>query len=212
MRGLIRNNLYSMESNILLASILSAFLAVSSVLVKSSAPIPYMIAIQVFLFVVNIGTSLRADEMSKWSKYEITLPVSRSTLVLAKYVSIVILLLFGMLMGAVTVLLSHISGHSMTLPTLLRGFEVGLTLSFFSIAVMYPLVLKLGMEKNELILILSTFGAIGMQLLTAACLSKWTDGMNMRHPLVEAVSTVIAVIMFLISYFVSVKIHKSKEF
>ena len=30
MRGLIRNNLYSMESNILLAFVLSAFLAVSA--------------------------------------------------------------------------------------------------------------------------------------------------------------------------------------
>ena len=100
----------------------------------------------------------------------------------------------------------------MTLPTLLRGFEVGLTLSFFSIAVMYPLVLKLGIEKNELILILSTFGAIGMQLLTAACLAKWTDGMNMRHPLVEAAAALIAMIMFFVSYFVSVKVHKSKEF
>lgn len=212
MRGLIRNNLYAMESNIILAFILSAFLAVSSLLIKSSALIPYIIAIQVFLFVVNIGTSLRADEMSKWSKYEITLPVSRSNLVLAKYISVVILLLLGTLMGTITVVFSHISGYSMTLPTLLRGFEVGLTLSFFSIAVMYPLVLKLGIEKNELLLILSTFGAIGMQLLTAACLSKWTGGMNMRHPLVEAVATFIAVITFFVSYFVSVKIHKSKEF
>lgn len=212
MRGLIRNNLYAMEGNILLAFVLSAFLAVSSLLIKSAAAVPYIIAIQVFLFVVNIGTSLRADEISNWSKYEITLPVSRGELVLAKYLSIVILLLLGLLMGGVTVLLSHISGHSMTLPILLRGFEVGLTLSFFSIAVMYPLVLKFGMEKNELILILSTFGAIGMQLLTAACLSNWTGGMNMRHPLVEATATVIAVVVFFVSYFVSVNIHKNKAF
>ena len=121
-------------------------------------------------------------------------------------------LLLGILMGTVTILFSLISGHSMSLSTLFRGFEVGLTLSFFSIAVMYPLVLKLGTEKNELILLLSTFGAIGMQLLLAAVLSKWTGGMNMRHPLVEAAGTVAAILLFFISYFVSVKIHKSKEF
>lgn len=68
------------------------------------------------------------------------------------------------------------------------------------------------MEKNELLLILSTFGAIGMQLLTAACLSNWTGGMNMRHPLVEATATVIAVVVFFVSYFVSVNIHKNKAF
>lgn len=212
MRGLVRNNLYSMESSIALACVLSAFLAVSSLFLKSPMAAPLIIAVQVFLFVVNIGPSLRADEMSKWSKYEITLPVSRGTLVLAKYISIVILLILGVLMGAVTVLLSHISGHPMAASTLLRGFEHGLTLSFFSIAIMYPLVLKLGTERNELILILSSFGAIGMQLLIAASLSKWTGGMNMRHPLAEAVSTFAALITFVVSYFVSVKLHKSKEF
>lgn len=211
MRGLIRNNLYSMESNIVLAFALSAFLAVSSLFISPAAT-PFIIAVQIFLFVVNIGASLRADEISKWSKYEITLPVSRSTLVLAKYISIVLLLLLGILMGTVTILLSFLNGQSMSLPTLLRGFEVGLTLSFFSIAVMYPLVLKLGTEKNELTLLLSTFGAMGMQLLLAASLAKWTGGMNMRHPLVEAAGTIAAILLFLASYFVSVKIHKSKEF
>lgn len=211
MRGLIRNNLYSMESNIVLAFALSAFLAVSSLFISPAAT-PFIIAVQIFLFVVNIGASLRADEISKWSKYEITLPVSRSNLVLAKYISIVLLLLLGILMGTVTILLSFLNGHPMNLPTLLRGFEVGLTLSFFSIAVMYPLVLKLGTEKNELILLLSTLGAIGMQLLLAASLAKWTGGMNMRHPLVEATGTITAILLFLASYFVSVKIHKSKEF
>lgn len=212
MKGLIRNNLYSMESNILLAFVLSAFLAVSALLIKNPAAVPYMVSIQILLFVVNIAASLRADEISKWSKYEITLPVKRNTIVLAKYLSILLLLVFGVLMGTVTVLLVYINGDSIKLPILLRGFEFGLTLSFFSIAVMYPLVLKLGTEKSELILILSTFGAIGMQLLTAACLSKVTGGMNMRHPFVEAVSTFIAIIAFVVSYFISVKIHKNKEF
>ena len=36
--------------------------------------------------------------------------------------------------------------------------------------------------------------------------------MNMRHPLVEATGTIAAILLFLASYFVSVKIHKSKEF
>ena len=34
----------------------------------------------------------------------------------------------------------------------------------------------------------------------------------MRHPLAEAVAPLIATIAFFVSYFVSVKIHKSKEF
>lgn len=55
MRGLIRNNLYSMESNILLAFVLSAFLAVSALLMKSPAATPYIIAIQVFCLLLISG-------------------------------------------------------------------------------------------------------------------------------------------------------------
>lgn len=36
--------------------------------------------------------------------------------------------------------------------------------------------------------------------------------MNMRHPLVEAVGTIAAILLFFVSYFVSVMIHKGKEF
>lgn len=34
----------------------------------------------------------------------------------------------------------------------------------------------------------------------------------MRHPLVEAAGTIAAILLFFVSYFVFVKIHKSKEF
>ena len=46
MRGLIRNNLYSMESNIILAFALSAFLAVSSLFISPAAT-PFIIAVQI---------------------------------------------------------------------------------------------------------------------------------------------------------------------
>lgn len=47
MRGLIRNNLYSMESNIILALALSAFLAVSSLFISPAAT-PFIIAVADF--------------------------------------------------------------------------------------------------------------------------------------------------------------------
>lgn len=212
MKGLIRNNLYSMENSILIAFIISIFLAIVPFGGVNSALLPMIISIQIFVFVVNIGTSLRADEMAKWSKFELTLPIKRSNLVLAKYVSIIILILMGIVMGTATMVLSSYYGYSVDRPALIYGFEYGLTLSIFSTSIMYPLSLKLGAGKSEIIFIISAFATLGIMLLIAATLSPWTEGMNLRHPLVGAVSSIVAIVAFVLSYFVSVIIHNRKEF
>lgn len=212
MKGLIRNNLYSMENSILLAFLISFFLAIVSFGGMNAALLPMIISMQIFVFVVNIGTSLRADETAKWSKFELTLPIKRRNIVLAKYISIIILLLMGIAMGTATAVLSVCRGSIIDGPALVYSVEYGLALSIFSTSIMYPLSLKLGAEKSEVIFVISAFAAIGMMLLIAAALSAWTDGMNLRHRLVGAVSVIAAFVIFVLSYLVSVKIHSSKEF
>ena len=138
MKGLIRNNLYSMENSILIAFIISIFLAIVPFGGVNPTLLPMIISIQIFVFVVNIGTSLRADETAKWSKFELTLPIKRSNLVLAKYVSIIILILMGIVMGTATMVLSSYYDHAVSHSALIYGFEYGLTLSIFSTSIMYP--------------------------------------------------------------------------
>ncbi len=212
MKGLIRNNLYSMENSILIAFIISVFLAIVPFGGVNPTLLPMIISIQIFVFVVNIGTSLRADETAKWSKFELTLPIKRSNLVLAKYVSIIILILMGIVMGTATMVLSGYYDYTVSRSALVYGFEYGLTLSILSTSIMYPLSLKLGAGKSEIIFIISAFATIGIMLLIAAALSAWTEGMNLRHPLVGAVSLLVAIVAFVLSYFVSVIIHNKKEF
>ena len=191
MNGLIRNNFYSMESNLKLS---------------------FIIAVQVFLFVVNTGTALHADEVTKWNKFELTLPVKRSTIIGAKYITFAILILCGLLIGFCTAFLINISGRTWNDLSILWGYEYGLVLSIISVSLMYPIILKIGTEKNELVLILSAFAAVGFMCLIAAVLSPVTGGMNLQHPLVGVISISVALFMFVISFVVSVNIHKNKEF
>lgn len=212
MKGLIQNNLYSMENSILIAFIISIFLAILPLGGVNPTFLPMIISIQIFVFVVNICTSLRADETAKWNKFELTLPVKRSNLVLAKYLSIIILIFMGIMMGLITIMLSSYCDYAVSHSMLIYGFEYGLTLSILSMSIMYPLTLVLGAEKSEIIFILSAFATIGSMLFIARVLSTWTNGMNLRHPLVGAVSVIVAIAAFILSYFVSVIIHSWKEF
>ena len=185
MKGLIRNNFYSMESNMGISFLIAAFLAATPLLLPDSNFIPRIISIQIFIFIVNTGTSLHADTVAKWNKYELTLPVERKEAILAKYISIAILILLGVLMGGITLIVSSAAGISLESSAVLSGYTYGLTLSAIS---------------------------VGIMLLAAFVLSPWTEGMNMHHPFVALIYTLSALVIFIASYFISVEIYQRKEF
>ena len=151
MKGLIRNNFYAMEGNMGISFIVAAFLAIMPVFLKNSSFIPIILAIQIFIFVVNTGTSLHADTTAKWNKYERILPVKSSEPILAKYISFVILILLGVAMSLLTLFCAAAAGIILNLADLAAGYGYGLTLSSISIGIMYPVMLKTGTDKNELI-------------------------------------------------------------
>ncbi|EEA82775.1 hypothetical protein CLONEX_01325 [[Clostridium] nexile DSM 1787] len=212
MKGLIRNNFYSMESNIKISFLIALFLSVVALFVKHSAFIQMIIAMQVFVFIVNVGTSLHADVVSKWNKFERTLPVKYNEIIKAKYISFAILFAFGVIMGSVTAISVFVTSGFSNMQSVLYGYEFGLTLATTTAGIMYPLMLKIGTDKNELIMILSAIASIGLLVLVSAILTPLTGEMNMKHSLVGAISTMIALGIFIGSYFISIKIYQNKEF
>lgn len=212
MNGLIRNNFYAMESNLKMSFILAAALVFSPLIIHNPAVYPMIIAVQVFLFVVNTGTALHADEVAKWNKFELTLPIKRNTIIGAKYITFAVLILCGLLTGFCTAICISLSGQTWDVLSILWGYEYGLGLSIVSVSLMYPIILKIGTEKNEMVLLLSAFAAVGLMCLIAAVLSPVTGEMNLQHPLVGMASISTALLMFPISFIISVNVHRNKEF
>lgn len=212
MKGLIRNNFYAMEGNLMISFIMAAALVFTPLFVKNATIYPMIIAVQVFLFVVNTGTALHADEVAKWNKFELTLPIKRCTIIGAKYITFGILILFGVIMGICTTVCIYISRKALDFSSILWGYEYGLALSTISIALMYPIILKMGTEKNELVLIFSVFAAVGIMCLIALALSSVTGGMNLHHPIVGHVCIAVSIVLFAFSFMTSLNVHRNKEF
>lgn len=212
MKGLIRNSFYSMENNIKIAFLMSSALIFVPFITKEVTILCMIIAVQIFIFIANVGTSLHADEVSKWNKFECTLPIRKNTIILAKYLSFCMLILFGFVISILTGVLVLFKWTSVNMSSLIWGYEYGLTLSIIVAAIMYPVMLKIGTEKNELIILLSAFIAVIFMLFIALFLSPLTGGMNLHSPLVGIVSVCISLLLLLVSYFVSLWIYKNKEF
>ena len=69
MKGLIRNNFYSMESNVKISFIIALFLSVVAFFVKHNAFIQMIISMQVFVFIVNVSSYAKNRYRKKWVDY-----------------------------------------------------------------------------------------------------------------------------------------------
>ncbi|MBT2290031.1 ABC-2 transporter permease [Paenibacillus albidus] len=211
MKGLVANNLYSMHDNIKLSLSVALPMAIVPLLAKDASIMAMIVAIQVFIFTSSMGASFQMDETSRWNKWEITMPVTRKTIISAKYISFILLILMGLAISLVTVLLLGLRGE-FNFDMLLFGYSYGLQLSISTVAIVYPLILKLGAEKSETLLITAAGLSLGLRLLAWYLLSMSDSTITFRSPVVGQASLAFALVMFVWSYLLSARIHLNKEF
>lgn len=211
MKGLLANNFYSTQENIKLSLIIALVVAFIALFLKDASFIPMIIAIQIFVFATNLGASLKMDAASKWNKFEITLPVTRRNIITAKYISFLFLILIGVATSLITVAFQGLWGE-LNSKMIISGYGYGLQLSFSTIAIVYPLILKFGAEKSEPLIFVAAGLSLGMRLLVWYLLYLSDKTIYFKNTIVDYVSLALALVIFVLSYFLSVRIHRNKEF
>lgn len=218
MKGLIRNNFYSVGSALKWTI---AFCMVINVVVIMGAArfpsndvfLPILILGQIGAFVGLTGTALQKDNTSKWSKYERTLPLKICNVVMARYISFLIFSIIGILLATITVLLfSLISAQPLNLERVGYGYSFGITFALLVPALLYPLVLKFGADKSEIMLIISVVITMGLFVGGSAILTPYLKHLNNVNMIYRIAYIVMSVVMFICSYFISLALYKRKEF
>lgn len=212
MKGLILNNFYSMEDNIKLSFTLSILISSVSLIISDTKIISILVAAQIFIVLGNISSSLQMDEKSKWNKMEITMPVKRKTIIEAKYISFLLLIVLGSLFSLMTITVSLIRQIGLSGTEILNGYSFGLSLSLSTIAILYPVILKFGSNKSESVFILASVLSIVIRFLVWKGLRLVINDVNFNGIEVGISNMLVSIIMFFISYFISVKVHTIKNF
>lgn len=154
MKGLIRNNFYSVGSTLKWTIAFCIFVNIAVIIgvvrfLNIDGFLPMLMLGQIGAFVGLTGTALQKDNTSKWSKYERTLPVKISDVVMARYISFLIFPIIGILLATVTVLLfSVVSSQPVNIERVVYGYSFGIVFVLLVPALLYPLVLKFG-EINQ---------------------------------------------------------------
>lgn len=217
MKGLIRNNFYSVESTLKWTI---AFCIVVNILVVIGMIrfeniddfLPILMFGQIGAFVGLTATALKKDHTSKWSKYERTLPVKTSDVVMARYISFLIFSVIGILLASITVLLFSIfSDQLVNFERIGYGYTFGTVFALLVPALNYPLVLKFGADKSEIILMIAVLIVVFLFNGGSVILTPYLNNLNNANVIYRIGCIVISVGVYISSYFISTYIHKRKE-
>ncbi|WP_438495583.1 ABC-2 transporter permease [Paenibacillus sp. IHBB 3054] len=213
MQGLLLNNFYSMQNNIKTSFGIALCLLFVSFVAGDTSVLNAVIAAQIMVFPVNVGSSLQIDEASKWSRIEITLPIKRKTIINAKYISFIMLILMGTAISLFTPVLFYLRDLDTTsYLNLSSGYTMGLSLSISTISILYPVILRFGVEKSEMMIFVSSGLSVVIRIVVWVLLRMVWDNVNFNGSEVGIASLIVAVVMFVASYLLSIQIHRNKEF
>ena len=203
MKALIRKDFYTTAASMRTIFLIIAVFAAVTVFAKDTGfYIPYLVVLPGTL----ASTLINIDTREKWDVCALTLPVSRRTVISARYVFVLLLMLGGVLVGTICFILR-----------MLRGFESGglfqavsmcLATALLVPSVTIPLAYRFGADKGRYIVILLIMG------LMLALMSVSGEGYTFSGALAWVSPWMLLLVssaLFAVSWAVTTAIYEKKD-
>ena len=203
MKGLFRNNFFAVWINAKVFLIFMLLFAIVVTIIPEQTLQMYFIMIGIVGFSVIAATAIGNEFSLKWGKYKLTLPVKRSDIVRSLFLNQIFWTIVGTLFtGIVTGLSYMIQGFSFDqFSGIFSLFILAVSISFFMGAIFIPMIYLTGEDKIVVFLIISLFCAVGIA------------AMLFNIPLFgNAIIITCALMLFAVSYPLTISIFKRKEF
>lgn len=203
MKGLFRNNFFAVWINAKVFLIFMLLFAIVVTIIPEQILQMYFIMIGIVGFSVIAATAIGNEFSLKWGKYKLTLPVKRTDIVRSLFLNQIFWTIVGTLFtGIVTGLSYMIQGFSFDqFSGIFSLFILAVSISFFMGAIFIPMIYLTGEDKIVVFLIISLFCAVGIA------------AMLFNIPLFgNAIIITCALMLFAVSYPLTISIFKRKEF
>ncbi len=214
MKGLLKNNFFAVCSNVKVFTVFMLMLGIFVVAVISPSLLIGYVLLGIVGFYVIAITSIKKEFVSKWGKYKLTLPIKRANIIKSYFISQLIWLFVGIAFAGASISLSwllHGCPFDQSIDTL-SVFALGISVSLLTGAFFFPLFYSGGEEKSEVSLVISLLCGIGITLGIISILNLYlTPGL--ATVLIGAVVLIIcSLLVFALSYPLTVRIYKKKEY
>ena len=211
MKGLILKDLLNLKGNIkfiLLFIIMFGFM--SSL---GDGNVNNFIGVIIVLCTTMIVSTFSYDDLNKWDSYVLTMPINRNDIVLSKYLTMLIFSFIGVLVSLiVSVTIGYCKNTLILNETLLINALI-LSISVCFGSLILPLIYKFGTERARLLMILCFLVPTLALLVFKSILENISSPISIEIILNTLVYSLpfVAILLFVISYFISSKIYSKKE-
>ena len=203
MKGLFRNNFFAVWINAKVLLIFMLLFAIVVTIIPAQTLQMYFIMIGIVGFSEIAATAIGNEFSLKWGKYKLTLPVKRTDIVRSLFLNQIFWIIVGTLFTGIASGLSYmIHGFSFDqFSGIFSLFILAVSISFFMGAIFIPMIYLTGEDKIVVFLIISLFCAVGIA------------AMLFNIPLFGNVIIITcALLLFAVSYPLTISIFKRKEF
>lgn len=157
--------------------------------------------------VIVLLTACGYDEKTGWDKYALTMPVSRSSIVLSKYVLGLVMDVLGFVTAAIFFVMSGTS-----LQEMMVGQCVFQTISLFLLAVEFPIIFKFGVEKARLSVAVIMLAPVLLVYMVVQS-GLWQPNFDFEWLMrLVYLGPVAGLCLLALSAVVSIQVYKGKEF
>ncbi len=216
MKGLIRNNFYTVEGSLkstMLISLAAAVVLAIAAMYNSDSGflLSGIIGGNLGGFGALAMTAIQKDASSKWNKFELTMPVRRRDVITARYVSCMLYVLIGIIMALVSALLFHLASGTLNLERMSYGFVFGWGFALSMPTFVIPLVLILGTDKTEPIIVVSVIAGLVLFFGYSVVFSPFFSNLEHSDFLFRSSYMIFCTVLFVLSYLLSCRIYQKKE-
>lgn len=217
MLGLIMKDFINLKKNMRIIPILAVVYAIMAITTEDAN---FFTAIFTMLFAILNLSLFSYDEMAKWDTYAITLPITKNNLIQVKYMMMLILTFIGALFSMIFSTLINFFKNEDAFQTNLIACGLGAATVILFYCITLPIIIKLGVEKARLVFFVVYF----VPLILLSSFSKIIEAKGLTMPdnvkkilnfLVEnsyLAVPLLVIIALVISYNISLRIYKKKEF
>ena len=211
MNALIWKDLYAIKGQLKSAIYLLLFFMMLTFFFDMG---PVVVMLAVLFGSMQVMTSFTFDEMSKWDKYALTLPVSRRDIITSKYLLGLLLTVGSAIIICPVILLFNIFFESFTVGELFSILCTTSAGALLMLSLLIPIFLKFGTQKGRFVL----FAVVFFPAFFTNFFSEYLMRLSVYLPPMETLKVLgyaaplFMLIPLVISYFISVIIYSNKEF
>lgn len=163
----------------------------------------------IFLSVTTFIASFSYDEYSKWDKYAASLPITRKSIVLSKYILSLLFVVLGVIISTIYACILIITKNNINMLEFALSTGMIVMVALLIIGFLIPALYKFGAERARLVLVAIAFiPTVIIMLLTRFNISAPSES---TIELFFKLLPVISILFFVLSFFVSCRIYESKE-